>query len=81
MSLKRAKAAEMIWWAGMAVSLAACLIMLAQVMFAAVPVGQRWPVHILILGGLLVGFAKLIEWHTRSSGRRVVRDALTKAKR
>jgi uncharacterized protein YqfA (UPF0365 family) len=79
MKLSRGKVAEMVWWTGLAVSLAGCLLMLAQVLFEAVPVGQRWPVHTLMLGGVLVGFAKLIEWRTRSSASRVVRDALTKA--
>ncbi|MFW5303249.1 hypothetical protein ACOAMY_28380 [Pseudomonas aeruginosa] len=54
--------------------------MLAQVIFAAVPVGQRWPAHTMMLGAVLVAFAKLIEWRTRSSASRVVRHALTKAK-
>lgn len=49
--------------------------------FAAVPVGQRWPVHTLMVGAGLVAFAKVIEWHTSSSASRVARDALTKAKR
>lgn len=54
----------MVWWTGLAVSLAGCLLMLAQVIFAAVPVGQRWPAHILMLGVALVAIGKLIEFHT-----------------
>ncbi|HCF6936529.1 hypothetical protein ACM72X_23480 [Pseudomonas aeruginosa] len=81
MKLSRGKVAEMVWWTGLAVSLAGCLLMLAQVLFEAVPVGQRWPAHTLMLGAVLVAFAKVIESHTRSSASRVVRDALTKAKR
>lgn len=54
----------MVWWTGLAVSLAGCLLMLAQVIFAAVPVGQRWPAHILMLGAALVAIGKLIEFHT-----------------
>lgn len=81
MSLNRGRVAEMAWWTGLAVSLAGCLLMLAQVVFAAVPVGQRWPVHTLMVGAGLVAFAKVIEWHTSSSASRVARDALTKAKR
>ncbi|HCF5745547.1 TPA: hypothetical protein NIH25_002710 [Pseudomonas aeruginosa] len=81
MSLNRGRVAEMAWWTGLAVSLAGCLLMLAQVILAAVPVGQRWPVHTLMVGAGLVAFAKVIEWHTSSSASRVARDALTKAKR
>ncbi|HHO8322269.1 hypothetical protein ACM71H_26305 [Pseudomonas aeruginosa] len=81
MSLNRGKVAEIVWWTGLAVSQAGCLLMLAQVLFAAVPVGQRWPVHTLMLGAALVGVAKLIELHTRTKASRIVRDALTKAKR
>ena len=81
MSFSRVKVAEMVWWTGLAVSLAGCFLMLAQVFFAAVQVGQRWPVYILMLGAVLVGIGKLIESLTRSSANRVVRDALSKAKR
>tara|TARA_R100001377_G_C3193503_1_gene111578 strand:- start:1453 stop:1698 length:246 start_codon:yes stop_codon:yes gene_type:complete len=77
----RGKAALMVWCAGLAVSLAGCLLMLAQVIFAVVAVGQRLPVYTLMLGAVLVGFAKLLEWHIRLSASRVVCDALTKAKR
>ncbi|HEJ2342253.1 TPA: hypothetical protein ACWLUJ_005770 [Pseudomonas aeruginosa] len=79
MSLTRGKVAEMLWWAGMALSLFGILLMVAQVNFAAVPVGQHWPVYTLIFGALLVAFAKLVEWHTRFSAWRVVSAALSKA--
>jgi hypothetical protein len=81
MSLKRATAAELVWLAGMAASLVGCLSMLAQVIFAAIPIGHRWPVYALVFGGLLFVFAKTLEWHSRTSARRIVRDALTKARR
>ncbi|HGY2474046.1 TPA: hypothetical protein ACNU8V_005508 [Pseudomonas aeruginosa] len=81
MSLSRGKFTVMTWWTGMALALVGCLLMLVQVAFAVVPVGQQWPVYPLIVGGVLVAFAKLIERHTRFSASRVVSDALTKAKR
>lgn len=81
MSLSRGKLAEVIWWAGVLVSLMGCLLMLAQVAFETVPVGQRWPVYVLVLGAVLVAVAKLIEWHTHQMAKRVVSDALLRAKR
>ncbi|OPE29617.1 hypothetical protein APB26_34360 [Pseudomonas aeruginosa] len=81
MSLSRGKLAEVIWWAGVLVCLVGCLLMLAQVAFEAVPVGQRWPVAVLALGAVLVTAAKLLEWHSHQTAKRVVSDALLRAKR
>ncbi|HGM8087301.1 TPA: hypothetical protein ACKP9S_003672 [Pseudomonas aeruginosa] len=81
MSIKLAKAAVNVWMIGVVISLAGCFATLAQVVFAAEPVGQRWPVYLLMGGGLVLGLAKIIEWHSRSTARRIVRDALNQAKR
>lgn len=81
MSIKQAKAAVGVWMVGTVITLAGCFATLAQVIFAAVPVGQRWPVYLLMGGGLVLALAKVIEWHSRSTARRIVRDALNQAKR
>lgn len=81
MSIRQAKAAVHVWMIGVVISLAGCFAGLAQVVFSAVPVGQRWPIYLLIGGGLVLGLAKVIEWHSRSTARRIVRDALNQAKR
>lgn len=59
--INRGKTAEIVWWSGFAVCIAGSLLILAQLFFDTTPLGQRWPVHILMLGAVMVVAAKFHE--------------------
>jgi len=66
MNINRGKTGQIVWWSGFAVCIAGSLLILGQLFFDTTPLGQRWPVHILTFGAVLVIAAKLLDIHTYS---------------